>query len=166
MSSAAALTAGTEPGTECQEVALCGKTRAALCGSAGHEYDSGVIITASHLPYNRNGFKYFTREGGFEKGDITDLLQRAATAASAAGVQSAAKYTDDAHVFEAALQTDPQLVQQVSFALQHAYCAGMASIWDDVKQAQNLTLAVGNTKSLCWRLWKHAVCYQASAVSS
>lgn len=36
------------------------------------------MITASHLPFNRNGFKFFTREGGLEKGDITELLQLAA----------------------------------------------------------------------------------------
>ena len=26
--------------------------------------DGTVMITASHLPYNRNGFKFFTRDGG------------------------------------------------------------------------------------------------------
>ncbi|NLV67100.1 MAG: phosphomannomutase/phosphoglucomutase [Spirochaetes bacterium] len=33
-----------------------------------------VMITASHLPYNRNGFKFFTPEGGLEKKDISDLI--------------------------------------------------------------------------------------------
>ena len=32
-----------------------------------HNYDAGVIITASHLPYERNGFKFFTKSGGFER---------------------------------------------------------------------------------------------------
>ena len=27
---------------------------------------AGIMITASHLPYNRNGFKFFTPEGGLE----------------------------------------------------------------------------------------------------
>lgn len=44
----------------------------------GYEYDAGVMITASHLPYDRNGFKFFTREGGFEKSDIKAILTNAA----------------------------------------------------------------------------------------
>jgi phosphomannomutase len=36
--------------------------------------DAAVMITASHLPFNRNGFKFFTPKGGFEKADITELL--------------------------------------------------------------------------------------------
>lgn len=37
-----------------------------------------VMITASHLPYNRNGMKFFTRDGGLEHEDITDVLTYAA----------------------------------------------------------------------------------------
>lgn len=39
-----------------------------------YEYDAGIMITASHLPYDRNGFKIFTRNGGFEKSDIKAVL--------------------------------------------------------------------------------------------
>lgn len=35
--------------------------------------------TASHLPYNRNGFKFFTNAGGLGKADIKDILERAAS---------------------------------------------------------------------------------------
>lgn len=34
--------------------------------------------TASHLPYNRNGFKFFTNAGGLGKSDVKDILTRAA----------------------------------------------------------------------------------------
>lgn len=40
--------------------------------------DLAVMITASHLPRNRNGLKVFTREGGLESSDILDVLARAA----------------------------------------------------------------------------------------
>lgn len=40
--------------------------------------DGAIMITASHLPYNRNGLKFFTRAGGASKGDITAILGRAA----------------------------------------------------------------------------------------
>jgi len=40
--------------------------------------EGGVMLTASHLPFNRNGMKFFTEKGGFDKGNISDLLQLAA----------------------------------------------------------------------------------------
>ena len=36
--------------------------------------DGGIMITASHLPYNRNGFKFFTEDGGLDKADIKEIL--------------------------------------------------------------------------------------------
>ncbi|GJU62045.1 alpha-D-phosphohexomutase superfamily protein [Tanacetum coccineum] len=33
---------------------------------------------ASHLPYNKNGFKFFTNAGGLGKADIKDILERTA----------------------------------------------------------------------------------------
>ena len=43
----------------------------------GFLFDGSVMITASHLPFNRNGFKFFTAQGGLEKGDIKEILQYA-----------------------------------------------------------------------------------------
>ncbi len=40
----------------------------------GYNYDGAVMITASHLPFNRNGFKFFTAQGGLEKEDIKKIL--------------------------------------------------------------------------------------------
>lgn len=40
----------------------------------GYTFDGSVMITASHLPFNRNGFKFFTCDGGLEKGDIKKIL--------------------------------------------------------------------------------------------
>ena len=40
----------------------------------GHNYDGSVMITASHLPFNRNGFKFFTCNGGLESADIKKIL--------------------------------------------------------------------------------------------
>ncbi len=39
--------------------------------------DGAIMITASHLPFNRNGMKFFSREGGLEKSDIRHILQQA-----------------------------------------------------------------------------------------
>ncbi len=35
---------------------------------------AGIMITASHLPYNRNGFKFFIENGGLDKKDIREIL--------------------------------------------------------------------------------------------
>jgi phosphomannomutase len=45
----------------------------------GFECDGAIMLTASHLPFNRNGLKFFTAQGGLEKQDITDILALAAT---------------------------------------------------------------------------------------
>lgn len=43
------------------------------------QYDGAVMLTASHLPFNRNGIKFFTPNGGLEKKDITRILEIAST---------------------------------------------------------------------------------------
>lgn len=37
--------------------------------------DGAVMLTASHLPSDRNGMKFFTCQGGLESGEITALLR-------------------------------------------------------------------------------------------
>ncbi len=43
----------------------------------GFGADASVMITASHLPYQKNGLKFFVKEGGLEGSDITALLKLA-----------------------------------------------------------------------------------------
>lgn len=40
--------------------------------------DASIMITASHLPFNRNGLKFFTPKGGLESEEITEILNIAA----------------------------------------------------------------------------------------
>lgn len=40
--------------------------------------DGTVMITAGHLPYNRNGFKFFTKDGSLGEKDVTAVLEFAA----------------------------------------------------------------------------------------
>lgn len=44
------------------------------CVTEGYLYDGAVMITASHLPSHRNGFKFFTQSGGLNKQDIAEVL--------------------------------------------------------------------------------------------
>jgi len=49
------------------------------------DFDGAIMITASHLPQNRNGMKFFTREGGLNKQDIRAMLTQAAYIAPGRG---------------------------------------------------------------------------------
>jgi phosphomannomutase len=40
--------------------------------------DAALILTGSHAPFNRNGLKFFTSEGGLNREDITAILNIAA----------------------------------------------------------------------------------------
>ena len=49
-----------------------------MCTVEGEEpFDGAVMVTASHLPWNRNGYKFFTKDGGLEKEDIKEILYAA-----------------------------------------------------------------------------------------
>ncbi|MGM0420317.1 MAG: phosphomannomutase/phosphoglucomutase [Bacillota bacterium] len=48
---------------------------------AEHGYDGAIMITASHLPFDRNGFKFFTDQGGMEKENVHEILRLAEKAA-------------------------------------------------------------------------------------
>src|SRR6056297_763885 len=37
--------------------------------------DGAIMVTASHLPYERNGMKFFTKEGSLSKKDIRKVLE-------------------------------------------------------------------------------------------
>ncbi len=39
--------------------------------------DGSIMITASHLPFNRNGLKFFTKMGGIEHENVTTILKYA-----------------------------------------------------------------------------------------
>ena len=40
----------------------------------GFNCDGAIMLTASHLPFNRNGLKFFIPQGGLGKPDITEIL--------------------------------------------------------------------------------------------
>lgn len=44
------------------------------CVDERFNFDGAVMVTASHLPKNRNGFKFFTDDGGLDSSDIKEIL--------------------------------------------------------------------------------------------
>lgn len=55
------------------------------------QMDGSIMITASHLPYNRNGMKFFTVDGGVEHEDIIEILQNASRCPVMEGERSKAQ---------------------------------------------------------------------------
>ncbi|KAK3016927.1 hypothetical protein RJ639_006916 [Escallonia herrerae] len=41
-------------------------------------YDASIMMTASHLPYTRNGLKFFTKKGGLTSPEVEEICDRAA----------------------------------------------------------------------------------------
>ena len=60
----------------------------------GFDMDGAIMITASHLPFNRNGMKFFTADGGLDKGDIAEILEMAAGHDGAGSSDKAVSDTD------------------------------------------------------------------------
>ena len=48
-------------------------------------FDGSIMLTASHLPFNRNGMKFFTPDGALEHDELTKILQDACALAGEYG---------------------------------------------------------------------------------
>ena len=66
-------------------------TPAMFCSTVlpGSNFDGAVMITASHLPFNRNGMKFFTKDGALSKAELTQILEQAAALAGVFAEESA-----------------------------------------------------------------------------
>ena len=74
-----------ESGVEVTDMGLCTTPAMFLTTvTPGYRYHGAVMITASHLPWNRNGLKFFTAAGGAESSDIREILTLAGQAPAAA----------------------------------------------------------------------------------
>lgn len=68
----------------------------------GYKYDCAIMLTASHLPPDRNGMKFFTKHGSTDKREVRAILEDAGAAvenrqgtflpANAADIQAATKF--------------------------------------------------------------------------
>lgn len=75
-----ALQGIVEAGDNCSAIDLGIATTPAMFMSTitpGFRYSGSIMLTASHLPYDRNGMKFFTESGGLGKSDIARILDLA-----------------------------------------------------------------------------------------
>ncbi|MEM0978962.1 MAG: phosphomannomutase/phosphoglucomutase [Cyanobacteria bacterium P01_H01_bin.58] len=76
--------------------------------------DGAIMLTASHLPFNRNGLKFFTAQGGLGKSDIKEILTLAEQNTFAQGaVTGAITQRDFISVYA------DQLVQKIRAGVNH-----------------------------------------------
>ncbi len=101
----------------------------------GGACDGAVMITASHLPFNRNGFKFFTKDGGLDKKDIARILELAADDAAKnepTDVAPSMEHGEAAKIDTAAevdtVPCSPAAVEAKSLALMDAYCAHLRQL--------------------------------------
>ena len=66
-------------------------------------FDGSIMITASHLPYHRNGMKFFTPDGGLEKDEIKELTEIASGLTLTEPFDAAADKVDFMSVYESYL---------------------------------------------------------------
>lgn len=74
----ACLRAICESGCDAVDTGVCSTpSMFMLLKREGADCDASVMVTASHLPFDRNGLKFFTPEGGLDGGEITEILRLA-----------------------------------------------------------------------------------------
>ena len=97
----------------------------------GGACDGAIMITASHLPFNRNGFKFFTKNGGLDKKDIAKILELAADDAAKASPNVAAGNAVEAGTDPVATGLDEEVLEAKPLALMDAYCAHLQQLIRD-----------------------------------
>ena len=96
----------------------------------GSSFDGAIMITASHLPFNRNGMKFFTKDGGLEHDEMTDVLTRAADLAEKYGKEDPEDIVS-AELFQ--LQTG----KRESFDIVDLYSEAMRAIIKEEVQSED-----------------------------
>ncbi|KAI3729305.1 hypothetical protein L6452_17959 [Arctium lappa] len=71
-------------------------------------YDASIMMTASHLPYTRNGLKFFTKKGGLTSLEVEEICDKAAF-----------KYANRLTKVSTLLRTTPTRVDFMSIYAKH-----------------------------------------------
>jgi phosphomannomutase len=85
--------------------------------TAGFSCHGAIMLTASHLPFNRNGLKFFTAQGGLSKQDITHILKLAQQNAFDSATERGSVTKRDFISMYAS-----QLVQMIQQSVNHPNC--------------------------------------------
>lgn len=64
------------------------------------KFDGAIMVTASHLPFNRNGLKFFDADGGLEHDDIYEILDGALDAGIPGGRNNSRQEVQEFNLIE------------------------------------------------------------------
>ena len=67
-----------DAGIDVLDCGLCSTPSMFMLLKSGRACGASIMITASHLPSDRNGLKFFTPEGGLESAEVDEILDIAA----------------------------------------------------------------------------------------
>ena len=84
-------------------------------------FDGAVMITASHLPFNRNGLKFFTGDGALSKAELSGILENAAAFAEAEAGMDPSALLNAETLPEAGTAGEP-------FGMRGVYCEHMKDV--------------------------------------
>ena len=85
------------------------------------DFDGSVMITASHLPFNRNGMKFFTKDGALAKKDLTGILAHAAELAEEYGDEDPENLLGADRLPKGSIAAQP-------FDMKNVYCEHMKAL--------------------------------------
>jgi len=109
--------------------------------SESTNYDAAVMLTASHLPFNRNGAKFFTKQGGLNKNDIAAIVEAAsAKCEHAPGGHLIPQLNDDLSSAIEIVETKPFLPLYAA-QLRRLICDGVGETEQD-KPLRGMKIAV------------------------
>ncbi len=94
------------------------------------DFDGAIMLTASHLPFNRNGMKFFTKDGALSHADLDRILEIAAALADSWGSPS-----DEMRIAADRLPTGPNTSE--AFDMVTVYCDHMQSVIKNAVKADD-----------------------------
>ena len=105
--------------------------------------DGAIMVTASHLPYNRNGFKYFDKDGGLNKGDISTIISYAQSDGLIEGIKS------EGVGFDFGNEGLPRKPQVIKASLIDTYCDNLRKMIIDQVCCNSSGNKIGGSDNNC-----------------
>lgn len=94
------------------------------------DFDGAIMLTASHLPFNRNGMKFFTKQGAIAKTDLKEILALATGLAEQYGEEDADELVSAAALPKGRISTKV-------FDMRGVYCRHMQDLIKAEVQAED-----------------------------
>ena len=96
------------------------------------DFDGAIMLTASHLPFNRNGMKFFTKNGSLSHADLDEILDLAAGLAEEYGKEDSEK-----RINASGLPMPKEILEGIPFDMVSVYSEHMKRIIKEAVAAED-----------------------------